>query len=133
MPVYASPWKAVLAEIEGEKGFILADETEVYKYYSSHLEGKYPEVVNPNTPEELKKILTEKNIYSIFLLTLGRESTEPTINIELIEYIKSNFKQVSEKKFLYIDESYKKIKSKLLKRESYDAKFTLQKFAHTFK
>jgi len=133
MPVYASPWKAILAEIEGEKGIILADETEVYKYYSSHLEGEYPEDVNPNTPEELKKILTEKNIYSIFLLTLGRESTEPTINIELIEYIRSNFKQVSEKKFLYIDESYKKIKNKILKRESYDAKFTLQKFARTFK
>lgn len=132
MPVYASPWKAVLSEIKGEDGFILADETEVYKYYSSYLEGEYPETVNPKNPEELKKLLTDKNVYSIFLLTLGRESTEPTINIGLIEYIKNNFKQVSEKKFLYIDKSYIKIKSKILKRESYDAKFTLQKFSFIF-
>jgi uncharacterized membrane protein len=128
MPVYASPWKTLLFEIKNEKSLILADEMDVYQYYASYLEGEFPETINPDTPEQLKEIMEQKGVNSVYILLLGRESTEPTINTKVVEYIKQKFKKVSEKKYLLIDESYRKIKNKMLNRDSYDAKFLLQKF-----
>lgn len=129
MPVYASPWKEIFNELKSKEGVILADEGNVYKYYANHLSGKFPEAINPKTKSGFIKILNGREINTFYLLLLGRESTEPTINEDIISFVFENFKKVNEEKYLPIEESYQKIKSFILKRKSYDAKFTLIKFS----
>ncbi|PJB01512.1 MAG: hypothetical protein CO127_03425 [Ignavibacteria bacterium CG_4_9_14_3_um_filter_36_18] len=128
MPVYASPWKEILNELQDKEGVILSDEGDVYKYYANHLSGKFPEAINPKTKSDFIKILNGREINTFYLLLLGRESTEPTINADIIFFVFENFRKISEQKYLPIEESYQKIKSIILKRKSYDAKFTLMKF-----
>ena len=128
MPVYASPWKEILNELKYKEGAILADEGFVYEYYSHYLPGKFPLQINSDTKSDFIKTLKGEGIDTLYLLLLGRESTEPTINDTIITFTLNNFKKTNEKFYLPLPESYRKIKSNILKRKSYNAKFTLMKF-----
>ena len=90
MPVYATPWKGVLRELEGRKEKILVDESLCYNYYRKILNGTYPDPINPLTVGELYAFLDKPKIYVIMM---GRESTEPEIRGEVIKYIQNNGKK----------------------------------------
>ena len=58
-------------------------------------------------------------------LQTGRESTESAIPNEVERFVQEQFTLKDSTKYLAIDESYRTVKAKLLKRDSYDAKVTL--------
>ena len=130
-PVYASPWKSIMSELEGEKGVIFVDESICYEYYvNQHPDKVYPTLVRFNSLEKLTDT-NFKNAFldgsKIYVLKQGRDST---LNLtetpdELIDFLENNKSQTSHKKYIPLDKNYKKIKEKILRRESYDAKFNL--------
>lgn len=132
MPVYATPWKEVLSDLNGNEGIILVDESLCYKYYQNMLRGVYPVFRNPQTISELtndaENSFSKNHSRNIFLIIMGRESTKVELNKDVIDYIQTKGTKLFEKKYLIQDESYKKIKSRILKRNSYDAKLTLFKY-----
>ena len=119
MPVYASPWKAVVHDLQGTKGIVVSDESLCYDYYRRQSEGIFPLLLKPKTVEDLKEIVHDS---SITLILVGRESTESEVHQEIIDYLNANAKLIGTKKYLPIDKEYQGFKSTILHRPSYDAK-----------
>ena len=65
---------------------------------------------------------------AVYVLLQGRESTESQISPSVITYLQENGTLEYARKYLPIDDTYQRIKSKILHRESYDAKITLYKY-----
>jgi hypothetical protein len=133
MPVYATPWKEVLGEMRDQDGLIFADEGLCYSYYQNHLQGTYPELqqftsVSDLSEKVLEKLTEHPEGIAVYVLLQGRESTESQISPAVMAYLQGNATLEYAKKYLPIDETYRKIKSKILHRESYDAKVTLYKY-----
>lgn len=128
MPVYATPWKVIMHDIENRSGWILADESLCYEYYQNHLDGSFPQLKKFSTTSEIEQAVKNESPSNIFLLQMGRESTESEIPEEIVQYFREKFTTAGVSKYLIIDESYRIIKAKLLKRDSYDAKVTLYHF-----
>jgi hypothetical protein len=133
MPVYATPWKEVLGDMRDRDGLIFADEGLCYSYYQNHLQGTYPELqqftsVNDLSEKVLEKLTEHPEGVAVYVLLQGRESTESQISPSVMAYLQGNATLEYSKKYLPIDETYRKIKSKILHRESYDAKVTLYKY-----
>lgn len=126
MPVYATPWKEVLDDLKGSSGTILVDESLCYEYYRSVRQGVYPTLLVPDSVHDLYTS-TGQPLY-IFLILMGRESTEPELRKEVVEYVQTKGTKLYERKFLLLDESYRSIKSRILGRDTYDAKLTLLKY-----
>lgn len=131
MPVYAVTWKEVLNDISGSDGLMLADESLCYEYYSKELRGNFPKLIKSNSVDELQAEIEKhktENSLNIFLIILGRESTKSELNSDVIDYVKLIGEKVYEKKYFELDPSYRKIKSKILGRDEYEAKLTLYKY-----
>ncbi|TAK63460.1 MAG: hypothetical protein EPO24_04245, partial [Bacteroidetes bacterium] len=83
MPVYATPWKEVISDLQGEQGIILVDESLCYEYYQLQIDEDVPELVKPASRDELQHIIAAKQQSSpsffLFLILIGRESTEPEV------------------------------------------------------
>jgi hypothetical protein len=126
MPVYATPWKEVLDDVKGESGIILVDESLCYSYYRSTRQGTYPAL---QAPESIHDLYTSTDQQPhVFLVLMGRESTEPELRKDIVEYITTRGTKLFERKYLLLDESYRNIKSRILGRDTYDAKLTLLKY-----
>ena len=133
MPVYATPWKEVLGDLRDRDGLIFADEGLCYSYYQNHLQGTYPELqqfssVNELSEKVLENLTEHPEGVAVYVLLQGRESTESQISPSVITYLQENGTLEYARKYLPIDDTYQRIKSKILHRESYDAKITLYKY-----
>ncbi len=62
MPVYASPWKSVVHDLQGTKGIIISDESLCYDYYRRQSEGIYPLLLKPKTVDDLKEIAHDSSL-----------------------------------------------------------------------
>jgi len=122
MPVYASPWKAVVHDLEGTKGIVISDESLCYDYYRQQREGNFPFLLKPKTVADVKEIAHDS---SITLILVGRESTGSEVHQEVIDYLNANAKLIGTRKYLSIDKEYQEFKSTILHRPSYDAKITV--------
>ncbi len=122
MPVYASPWKTVVHDLQGTKGIIISDESLCYDYYRGQSEGAFPLLLKPKTVDDLNGIVRDS---SITLILVGRESTESEVHQEIIDFLNANAKLTGTKKYLPIDKEYQELKSTILHRPSYDAKITV--------
>jgi hypothetical protein len=130
-PIYASPWKTILSELEGEKGIIFVDESICYEYYVNQYPDKvYPTLVQLHSLENLEdtnftNTLLDSN--KIYVMKQGRDSTLNLTEVpdELINFLEINKSLTSYKAYIPLDIKYKKIKEKILSRTSYDAKFNL--------
>lgn len=127
MPVYASPWKDIMKTLEGEEGLILVDESFCYEYYVEELKNDFPKLIKASSVDELRTELAQNPRY-IFLILTGRESTKSEIKNDIIGYITKIGILIYERKYLQLEESYRKIKSKIFGRDTYDAKFVLYKY-----
>jgi uncharacterized membrane protein len=125
MPVYASPWKEMMASLHEVDGAIIADESSVYRYYQNHLPGKYPSLIDSSSISHLEKEISNHNFKKIAILVSGRDSTRSEIPQELMEYIRSKWEHIDTRKYMIIDKRYRKLKEKILARDSYDAKFSI--------
>ncbi len=128
MPVYASPWKEMIAPIRGENALVIADERMVYNYYRDYVYADLPPVLDSANVTLLKNALSSGTFHFFYVLSSGRESTQSEVSPEFETYVAANASLVSEQKFLPVDEAYRKFKMKITKRDSYDAKFTLRKY-----
>jgi len=132
MATYAVPWKEVIRDLNGKDGIILCDESIHYDYYSKQTEGVYPELINPISVNDLSITIQERLIkkrhLTVFLILIGRDTSICTIEGEIVDYIQKTGNLVSLRKYLMIDERYRKIRSMILGRESYDAKISLYEY-----
>ena len=62
------------------------------------------------------------------LVLSGRESTQSEIPDKVLEYVSQHGRKVYERKYVVLDEQYRMFKSKILKCDTYDAKFTIVKY-----
>lgn len=133
-PVYASPWKQVLSEIQGEKGIIFSDEDYCYTYYvNQDPAGDYPRLIVLESLDMLEDPVFKQAVMEsekVFVIRHGRDSSTrlSAAPVELMDFLSSNRKLSSHKKYLVLEDRYKRLKEKMLKRESYDAKFNLYAF-----
>jgi hypothetical protein len=118
MPVYATPWREVMRDLRDQPGVVIADERRCYEYYRERLPGSHPEPVEA----------IPRDADTVFLIALGRESTEPDVSAELAGELETRGSLEWEKKYLPIDESYRRFKARLTGRDTYDAKVTLRKY-----
>jgi hypothetical protein len=129
MPVYAIPWKEVMEDLRGKDGMIFSDESLCYEYYRNHLDGVYPDLMKSasfqDIAAEIRERLSNEEPLSVFVVLTGRESTGSEVDKEIVTHLATVGKRVSQRKYLFIDEDYRSIKSKLTGRDSYDAKLTL--------
>jgi hypothetical protein len=123
MPTYAVPWKTIMADLNGKGGYITADETELYRYYAEQLGGAYP--VPINNEGIVDTALVTSTEFPLYTLIFGRESTSVQIDSAGLAFIERNYAARSVIEYLPIDESYRKVKQKFLKRDAYKAKVTL--------
>lgn len=132
MPVYATPWKEVVDDLEGKEGLLIADESLCYEYYQRQRGGKVPKLVKPATAQalddELRTEAAGSSPVKVFVLMMGRESTEEEVRPEIIGEMRSRGRVVSEQKYLRLDETYRAMKRKLTGRDAYDSKLRLQEY-----
>jgi mannosyltransferase len=128
MPVYATPWKQIMNDVEHHSGWMIADESLCYEYYQHHLSGSFPQLKKFSSVSELRQSMNSEKPSNVYLLQMGRESTESEIPEEIVHFLQETFTPSRVSKYLVIDESYRTVKAKLLKRDSYDAKVTLYHF-----
>ncbi|HXX46645.1 MAG TPA: hypothetical protein VEN47_00365 [Myxococcota bacterium] len=132
MPVYATPWKDVVASLRGESGGLVADQLACYRYYSDRMRGDYPVILRTETTEALQADLAllpaVDGAVSVFSIELGRESTDSQVKSAVTEYLAAHGALESERKFLPIDPSYRAFKARISKRDTYDAKVTVRRY-----
>jgi hypothetical protein len=133
MPVYAIPWKAVVGELSGAGGVAVVDENLCYRYYAGRAGGpRYPELVEPRSAEEMQEIIDRRRRgrsgVDVYVVVTGRESTEPQVPPAVLAHLLANARLAGTRKYLPIDPAYRRVKARLLGRDSYDAKLTLYHF-----
>lgn len=124
-PIYLSPWKAIISDLRGFEGYIWTDESIVYNYYSVCEKKKLPISVSHDF---IKLKIDKDELKEFYILYSERESTKGEIDYEFIKRIEDKFILIEEKKYLKLEENYRKFKSWLLKRESYAYKYHLRKY-----
>ncbi len=133
MPVYASPWKEVLRDLKDSGGVVISDESISYEFYrKSEGEGSYPVMLRPESVPDLSRAVdsmsAENRPVRVYLILTGRESTEPEVRAEIVGYLASRGKLEGTRKYVPIDEEYRRIKSLILHRPGYDAKVTVYQY-----
>lgn len=132
MPVYASPWKAIVAQVEGTPGLILSDESICYAYYARRAGASQPELFRPTGAasliEKLESREGDSGPATVFLVLSERESTASEIPQEVIVHLHALGRQSEHRTFLPYDATYRFIKTSLLGRPPGEAKFHLYRF-----
>ena len=132
MPVYATPWKQVVASLRGQSGGLVADQLSCFRYYRDRMPGDYPVILRAETPESLQADLAllpaGAGAVTVFSIELGRESTDSQVKSAVTEYLAAHGTLESEQKFLPIDPGYRAFKARISRRDTYDAKVTVRRY-----
>jgi hypothetical protein len=132
MPVYATPWKDVVAALQGARGAVVADGANCFAYYRDRMPGPFPALVREATLDDTLAVLARLGASGeplpVYVVELGRESTDSQLKSGISDYLAAHGTLVAEHKFLPIDASYRAWKAKLSKRDTYDAKVTLREY-----
>jgi len=135
MPVYATPWKEIVASLRGESGGLVADQVACLRYYRDRMPGDYPVILQAQTPDsllaELAPLAAADGSVLVDSIELGRESTDSQVKSAVTEYLAAHGALVSERKFLPIDPAYRAFKARISKRDTYDAKVTVRRYRLT--
>jgi hypothetical protein len=111
---------------------MLADESHCYVYYRNARKGVYPELRKFNSIEDLSSEIAQSasqhQPLPVILIMMGRESTETEVGEEVVNYIQTKGTKIYERKYLVLDDEYRRIKSRITGRDTYDAKLTLLKY-----
>jgi uncharacterized membrane protein len=130
MPVYAVPWKAIVEETRGARGLLLSDERLCFAYYARRDTAGLPALVAPADAAELRVLLrhslTRGN--TLFLLLTERESTPSDIPADVLTALRDSLTRVSRRVFVPYDDTYRWIRSRLLKRAGGEGKATLERY-----
>jgi hypothetical protein len=132
MPVYASPWKSIVAHVQGVEGLILSDESQCYAYYARRVLSGGPQLIRPAGVASLREVLESRRDLAgagtVFVILSERESTGSEIPGDVIEYLHAHGRLVEHRTFLPYDATYRLLKTKVLRRPSGEAKFHLYRF-----
>ncbi len=124
VPVYASPWKEMTASLTRSNAMVISDEKLTFDFYRKYLSKGLPSIDGNDSALVANSLAVLKpNI--VYLIISGRESTNSDISPKVISLIENSGTLVENTKYLKIDNYYRAIKSKLTKRDSYDAKFVI--------
>lgn len=121
-PVYATPWKEVLDELEGQDGIVVADEDLCFEYYHVRTQNPLPPLWNGKSESDQE---AWQKGQTVFLILTGRDSSPPGVREDVVQRIRERGTLVKEQKYVVLKESYRRFKGRITGRDSYDAKLTL--------
>ncbi len=129
MPVYAVPWESIV-EKTVNSDVVIPDEAICFRYYADRHEQFGPRIISPVSLSSLKSLMLDSDgsgtaSLSVSLVLTERESTTSEVPDSVTAFLNREFNLISDTVFVEYDDSYKWLKSKLLKRSPGEGKVHL--------
>ncbi len=119
MPVYASPWKQIVADTRG--GHVLSDEADCYAWYAARTPGASV-LINDWDSTRVEALLADTTA-RIFSVMTERESTGPMFEMDLFFRIISVTEPLGRRVYVPYDSRWNMVRTTLLRRNAGEGKF----------
>lgn len=121
MPVYASPWKQIVADTRG--GHVLSDEADCYAWYAARTPGASV-LINDWDSTRVEALLADSTA-RIFTVMTDRESTEGAFDMSMFLQILTRVEPAWRRVYVPYDDNWRMMRAMLLNRDAGEGKFTV--------
>jgi len=130
MPVYAVPWREVVDELAGRDGVLLADELACVRYYHERLAAPRPRLLDDAEAvlAPLRAGQAPDSTITVHVFLTERESTAGELSPDIISLLTTHGRLLRHDRHVRYDDTYRWIKSTLLRRPPGEAKLHVYEF-----